>query len=237
MTTRSARLALGLVAATLLGAPAFAKPKKEEPAPPPGPPPAATPAPAPEPAPPAEPVPESSPKNADFSVTLAWADGRTKTGKVTGVQRTEDFFGDEGWTTTDSKLRFTVEGNGTEKQVAWKDVKSITVVPGKIPDDVDCTYSSDFNPWMYDCTLRTTTSAVLKDGSKGTITNRHKWRLWFDDGSKEELQVYKYSVREQDSRELEFGDEQGENFAIYTKLQGQIRTDIKGALLKSVTLN
>ncbi len=209
--------------------------KKGEPAPVPEP--AAAPAEAP--APPVEeapPMPPPAVKNADLGVTVTYADGTSKSGKVTGIERTLDFYGDEGWTTEDGKLRLTVEAAGTEKQVPWQDVKTLSIAAGKIPDEVDCTYSSDFSPWMYDCTLRTNVTAVMKDGSKGTVTNRHKWRFSYDDGSKVELSVYKYSVREQDDREIEFGDEVSENFALYTKLQDKLRSDSKTALVKTITV-
>lgn len=213
-------------------------PKKEEPAP------AAAPAPAPAPAPPPEPAPAPAPppepvsvRNADFSVTFTFADGSAKSGHVKGVERSVDFNGDEGWTSDAGKLKLNVESGSTEKSVEWKDVKSIGVTPGKLPDEVDCTYSSDFTPWMYDCTLRTTTVVTMKDGSKGNLSNRHRWRFTFDDGSTFEFQVFKYSVREQDDRVIEFGDESTENFALYTKLQDRIRQDLKSsAFVKSVTI-
>lgn len=210
--------------------------KKDEPAP--APPPAPAPA-AEAPAPAAEPEAPPAPKvvkNADFTATLTYADGTTKAGKVQGVERTADFYGDEGWTDDESKLKLQVEAAGTEKMVAWKDVKSISVVPGKVPDDVDCTYSSDFTPWMYDCTLRTTVNVALKDGSKGAVTNRHKWRFTWSDGTTTEFSLYKYSAREQDDREIEFGEEQVENMALYTKLQDKLRSDVKTTLVKSVTV-
>jgi hypothetical protein len=236
MTKRTLLSSILLLA--FVATPAFAKPKKKEEAPPP--PPVAEPAPPPaaEPEAPPEPVDVGpmSPKNVSFSVTLGFADGTSKSGKVTGVERSSDFNGDEGWTTEANKLKFTVEGGGTEKMVPWTDLKGVTITPGKMPDEVDCTYSSDFNPWMYECTLRTNSAATMKDGSKGTITNRHLWRLWFEDGSNVELQVYKHTVRQQDDRELQFGDDAGENFAIYTKLQQQLREEQKTKMLKSVTI-
>lgn len=211
--------------------------KKGEPAPAPEPTPAPAPAPVEE-APPAE-APPAEPeavRNADFNATLTYADGSTKGGHVKGVERTTDFYGDEGWTTEEGKLKLTVEAAGTEKQVAWKDVKSISITPGKITDDVDCTYSSDFTPWMYECTLRTTAAVTLKDGSKGEITNRHMWRFTLDDGTKVEFSVYKYVAREQDSKVVEFGDESTENFALYTRLQDKLRSDVKTALVKTITI-
>ncbi|MDP2307035.1 MAG: hypothetical protein Q8P18_13510 [Pseudomonadota bacterium] len=210
--------------------------KKGEPAPTPAPEPAAAPV---EPAAPAEEAPPPPPvavRNADLAITIAYADGTSKAGKVTGIERTVDFQGDEGWTSEGGKLTLTVEAAGTEKQVPWKDVRSVAVVVGKIPDEVDCTYSSDFSPWMYECTLRTNVTATMKDGSKGTVSNRHRWRFSYDDGSKVELSVYKYTVREQDDRELQFGDEATENFALYTKLQDKLRSDAKTVLVKNISV-
>jgi hypothetical protein len=191
----------------------------------------------PAPAAPAEaPAGASLPRNASLNVTITYADGRTKAGKVTGIERTADFFGDEGWTQDEGKLKLTVEAGTTEKQVPWKDVKSLTITPGKMPDDVDCTYSSDFSPWMYDCTLRTTVAAVMKDGSKGSVTNRHRWRFVFNETEPVEFSVFKYSVRMQDEGAVEFGAEQGENFKLYTRLQDQLRGEMKTAVVKSITV-
>jgi hypothetical protein len=175
-------------------------------------------------------------KNASFSVTFTFSDGTTKSGHVSGVERTVDFVGDEGYTSADKDLKLTVEVGSSEKSVGWSDVKSISVTPGKLPDEVDCTYSSDFSPWMYECTLRTTTTVTLKDGTKGNVTNRNHWRFTFDDGSTFEFQVYKYTVREQDTTELQYGDEATENFKLYAKLQDEIRTDLKSKIIKSITI-
>jgi hypothetical protein len=184
----------------------------------------------------AAPAPPPVVKNADVAMTITYADGTSKAGKVTGIERTVDFLGDEGWTSEGPKLTLTVEAAGTEKQVAWKDVKTVAVVAGKIPDEVDCTYSSDFSPWMYECTLRTSVTATMKDGSKGAVSNRHRWRFSYDDGSQVELSVYKYTVREQDDRNIEFGDEATENFALYTKLQDKLRSDSKSVLVKTIAV-
>lgn len=190
------------------------------------------------PAPEAEPEPAPAPvvKNADFNVTVAFSDGTSKAGHVKTVERTVDFFGDDGWTTEGSDIKLVVGIGNTEKSVLWGDVKSIAITPGKIPDDVDCTYSSDFTPWMYDCTIRTTPSITLKDGTKGTVVNRHRWRFTLDDGEKVEFQVYKFSIREQDERAVSFGDEQTENYALYTKLQDQLRSAVKTQVVRSITV-
>lgn len=173
--------------------------------------------------------------NADLRATLSFADGSTKAVHVTRIERTVDFYGDDGWTADDGKLRLTVESSGKEKQVAWKDVKSIAIAPGTIPDEVDCTYSSDFTPWMYECTLRTTATVTLKDGSKGTVGNRHRWRF-SGEGGPVEFSVFKYTVREQDSSSASFGDAE-ENHGLYAKLQQQLRSDAKSAILKSIAIH
>jgi hypothetical protein len=213
--------------------------KKKNDAPEPAPAPVETPAPAPVPEEPAPPPPPPEPKvvkNANFTVTITYADGSTKAGHVTGVERTIDSLGDQGWGSEPNEVKLTVESGSSEKSVTWADIKSVSVTPGKMPDDVDCTYSSDFSPWMYECSLRTTTAVVLKDGSKGNITSRNQWRFTFEDGSTLEFQVYKFTVREQDTTELQYGDEANENPKLYTKLQDQIRTELKGKMVKSVTV-
>lgn len=210
--------------------------KKNEPAPEPPPQEVVAPPPVEEAPPPPPPEPTVV-RNANFNITFGMADGSSKSGHVIGVERGEDFNADQGWTTEEGKLKLTLEIGTSEKNVAWTDVKSITIIPGKVPDDVDCTYTSDFNPWMYECTLRTTAAAVLKDGTKGNITTRNRWRFTFEDQSTFEFQVFKYTLREQDTTEVEYGAEQAENFGIYTKLQDQLRTDMKGGLIKSISVN
>ncbi len=230
------RLALALVLLALPVA-AHAKKKPAEPVVEP------TPAPAPPPVEEAPPPPDEPPaptvvNNASFNVTITYADGTSKAGHVKGVERTVDYSGDDGWTSEESKLKLNIEANGTEKNAGWPDIKTIVIVPGaSMTDDVDCSYSSDTTPWMYDCTLRTTSTATLKDGSKGTVSNRHHWRFTFDDGTTLEFQVFKYQVREQDSRVVDFGDESSENLALYTKLQDQIRSEVKTKIVKSITVN
>jgi hypothetical protein len=220
-----------------LHSPAQAKSKKSEPAP--APPPAAEPAPAPvEETPPPTPE-EAAPThvhNADMSVTFGRQDGSSKALKVTGIERSTDFYGDEGWSSDESNLKITVEVGSTEKQVGWKDVKSVTVTPGKM-DDVDCTYSSDFTPWMYECTLKTTTNIVLKDGTKGTVDNRNKWRFTLDDGSQIEFWLYKHTERMQDDMESDGSGDAEENTKMYPRLQELLRADIKGSMVKSVAVN
>ena len=204
--------------------------KKPEEAPPPPPP-----APVEEPAEPAEPPPPPPPtavKNTSFQATIAWVGQDGRAGHVVGVERTVDFNGYDGWTSEARKLTIQVEVDGAEREIAWTDLASVTVTPGKVPADVDCTSNSAIEPMMYECTLRTTAAAVLKDGTKAQITDRHVWRLTWEDESTTELQLYKYTVRMPDTSEE--GEDPGN--APFDALVAQIGASLKAGLLKSVTV-
>ena len=225
---------IALLACLLAPSAAFAKPKaKSEPPPPP----VEAPAPAPEPeAPPAEeapPPPAPRLKNVSLNVSLTMADGTSRSMHVTGLERADDFHGDRGWTSEPGDLKITLEAGKSEKYVTWTDLKSIAIAPGKMPDDVDCSYNSDFNPFMYECSIRTVTTAVLKDGSKGTVTTRNKWRLADEDGGAVELYLYKPTERMQG--EPTDGD-QFEDPGMYTKLQQSMRATLKTNLVKAITV-
>ena len=214
---------------------AVAKPKKQEPAPAPVPAPATEPTPPPAPVEPPPPPEPTRVKNADISVVFVRQDGSSATLKVVRIERSVDFYADQGWSNTDSDLRLSIEVGTTEKAVSWKDVKSVSVAPGKMPDDLDCTYSSDFTPWMYECTIKTTANVVLKDGSKGTVNNRHKWLFATEDGTETEFWLFKHTARMQDDSGSASVDAE-ENTKIYPRLQEQLRAEIKTTLVKSVTV-
>ena len=218
-----------LVLSFLLLTAAKGKPKKgaEAPPPPPPPPEVTEPAPAPEP----EPEESAVPKNVSFNVTITFSDGTTKAGHVSGLERTADFYGDEGWTTDERKLKVTLEVGTSEREVAWTDIASVTIVPGKVPSDVDCSYSSATTPVMYDCTLRTTSTAKLKDGTAGMVATRHQWKLYFDDGSTQDVQLYKYTARQPETNE-----ENPEEAQAYMALQERIGGELKTVFIKSITI-
>src|SRR5688572_6636468 len=92
----------------------------EEPAPA-----APAPEPAPEPPPAPEPQPEVKRPNTDLNVKIVYANGTSKSGRVTRIERTEDWYGDKGWTDAESDLTVTLEGKGTEKQEPWSGIASI----------------------------------------------------------------------------------------------------------------
>ncbi len=227
---------LSILAFLVLPAVALAKPKKAEPAPAPvlaAPTPAAEPEPAPPPPPP-PPEEPSGARNVSFTISLTRADGSSRSGHVKGIERSADFHADQGWESGAKDITFEIETAKGEKVIAWTDVKSISIAAGKMPDDVDCTYSSDFNPFMYECSIRTTSVANLKDGSKGNIITRNKWRFTFDDGAPAEFYLYKHTERIQ--ADATPGEDQEEDPGMYTKLQQTLRETLKTSIVKSVTV-
>lgn len=197
-------------------------------------------APAPPPAPEPEPEPEPPPEvtNANFNATVVRADGTSAGGHVKRVERSVDFFADEGWTTEANKLKLSLEADGGNKakDATWDQIKSISVAVGKIPGDVDCSYDSNFTPWMYDCTVKTTATVVLKDGTTWTVAQRHKWKLTFDDGSSAEFWLWKYPARQQDDKVVDLETTNPENIDLYTSLQDRLKSEVKTTLVTKVNV-
>jgi hypothetical protein len=211
---------------------AEAKPKKPEDPPPP--PPAAEPPPPPvvEPEPLPEPAPAAAPApNADLKVVITHADGTSKSGRVTRIERGEDWFAENGWVDTPPKLTITLASGGTEVDKTWNDIASIDVKYAA-KTEVDCVYDSNFTPWMYMCTLPTTSTAKTKDGKTWSVDQRHKWRFTFDDGSTEEFYLFKLPVRKQDSEEVSFDAANSENRAMYADLQAEVQRQAARAVTK-----
>lgn len=185
-------LALGLTA----GKKSKKKDAEEAPAPAPA---AAEQAPeeAPMPEPEPEPEPAKAEPNADFNAKIVRADGSTKSGHVVRVERSEDWYAEEGWTDKPVKLTVTVEGGGTMKDVTWDQIKAVDVAYlGK--SAIDCTYDSEYTPLMWTCTMKTKSSASLKEGGTMDVSTRHKWKFVFEDGAVEEFWIYKLPEREQE---------------------------------------
>lgn len=184
--------------------------------------------PAPDAAPVAAPVVTN---NADLDVTLTYADGRTVSGHVQRIERGDDWYAEDGWVDSASKLKLTLDAGGTQTEVPWSEVAQIDI---KYADrsDIDCTYDSSFSPWMYMCTLRTDTTVKTKDGKTWTAATRHKWQFTFDDGNTEQFYVYKLPIREQDSKVVDINDTSPENYDLYASLQTKAVTDAKAALVK-----
>jgi hypothetical protein len=196
-------------------------------------------APAPE-APATVPAPEAAPgvKNISMGAALAFGDGTSKSGRVQGVERTTDAY-DQDWSSDAKHLVLEVEIGTKEIAVPWTQVKTLTITPGVATgpkNEFSCEYTSDTDPHTYSCILPTTSSVVLKDGTKGNVVTRKRWRFTYEDGSTVEFYAYKLKASAPDDRELGFGDADTENAALYAKLQTQIRADLKARFVKSVTI-
>jgi hypothetical protein len=142
-------------------------------------------------------------------------------GHVIRVERGDDWYAETGWTDTPGKLTVTLEGNGTEVDKTWGEIQSIDIRYGARAE-VDCLYESQFTPWMYTCTLPTTSTVKARDGSTWTAGSRHKWRFVFDDGTSTEFYVNKLPQREQDTEEVQLDDPDPENHELYAKIQGEV---------------
>ena len=207
----------------------------------------APPTPAAEAAPPAEeaaaapePVAEEPPPpppeilNADFTVTLKAADGTSTTGHVKRVERGENTYG-EGWTTEEKDLKFYVEGNGEYKKITWAEVKRVSI---SVPNakDFDCLYSSEYSPWMYECSVKLKSTVTTKDGKSYVADSGHKWKFVTDDDTEHSFWLKKHYARKQDEKVVDLEVSDPQNYALYGELQAQLRTEMKGNLTKSISI-
>lgn len=194
-----------------------------------------TPAPEPEPEPEAASTPPSArPHNTSFAATITYGDGSSQKGNVVRVERSQDWFGDTGWTDSEGDLEVTLEGGGTEVDVPWTDIRQVDVTYGD-KDDIDCSYDSAFTPTMYMCTLRTTTRVKTKDGKTWDAADRHKWLFVFDSGDAPEFWISKLPERKQEEEVPSLGTVT-ENTALYQDLQQALLEQRGGKVPKSITI-
>jgi len=181
-----------------------------------------------------EPAADATPvvSNASLKLSLTAADGTTKSGHVTRIERGEDIYGDKGWLDDEKALKFYVESDKEYKKITWNDVKKVTI---KVLDskDMSCVYSSDFTPWMYECSVKLSSALTTKDGKRYIADSGHKWRFVFDDGSESELWLKRHYARQQDDKQVELGDDL-ENSDLYEMLQERLRKDMKSSLTVSI---
>jgi hypothetical protein len=194
-------------------------------------------APAPEAAAEAAPAEEAAPpvaRNVDLQVSLTSADKKTKSGHVIRIERSEDIAGDKGWLDDDKSLKFYVESGKEYKKITWAEVKKISI---KVVDakDISCLYSSDTNPWTYECGVKLSTQLTTKDGKRYTADSGHKWRFFFEDGTEAELWLKRHYARQMDDREVQLGDND-ENVALYRTLQAQLKAELSSTLVKTITV-
>jgi hypothetical protein len=194
----------------------------------------ANPPPAPEPVVEAPPPPPPEVKNADLQVSLTASDGTKVSGHVKRIERGESTYG-ESWTTEEKDLKFYVEGKGEYKKISWSEVKRIAI---SIPNvkDFDCLYSSEYSPWMYECSVKLKSVVTTKDGKSYLADSGHKWKFVTDDDAEHEFWLKKHYSREQDSKVVDLDVTNPENYALYGKLQTQLRAEMKGGLTKSISI-
>lgn len=210
----------------------------EAPAPAPAPAPVEAPAPAPEPEPEpettAERRPQDQPHNADFNAAITYADGSVTKGHVVRVERTEDWYGEKGWTDAEGKLKLTLEGGGTEVEVPWSDVRQIDVTYGG-RSDINCEYDSAYTPVMYTCVLKTTTKVKTKDGKLWDASSRHQWRFVFEAGEVVDFHVFKLPARKQEAEVPELGTT-SDNAQIQIELQDALMKQKAGKVPRAITI-
>jgi hypothetical protein len=219
----------------------FACGKKEASAPPAASEPAsAAPVEAPTPDPPADdpPVaaaPSAPVSNANFRASLTRANGSTVSGKVVRVERGVDWYAEEGWADDAKSVRVQVEAASSLSDLAWADIARIDLTYSAARSDIDCQYDSNFTPWMYICTLRTTANVKTVDAKAWQVASRHKWRFTFEDGSQVEFYASKLPAREQDQATP--GMDNVENYDLYGKLQARVLEDAKTTAVKSIVIS
>ncbi len=189
------------------------------------------------PEPPPEPAAPAEIRNADFTVAITRANGTNVNGHVKRIERSANFLGDDEWSTETADLKLAAEGPGTYVKLTWNDVKSIAVKPSPATvDNMSCTYSSDYNPWMYECTIKTPSTVNTKDGKSLTVDSGHKWKFVLDDDTEIEFWLKKHIAWEQDSEEVTLSTTNPENPALYGKLQQRLKAEAKGDLVVKIEI-
>jgi hypothetical protein len=185
----------------------------------------------PEPEP--EPEPEGPVNNVSLQVEVTRMDGSAVKGTAIRLERGQDWYAEDGWTSNAKDLTLSLETDSDMKDVAWSEVARIDISYGA-KGDIDCLYDSNFMPWMYMCTLRTQPTAKLKDGSSWRITSRHQWRLTLDDDQDVSFYLFRLPAREQDEKSSDLSP--SENYALYGKLQTRAMELARTSAVKSIVL-
>jgi hypothetical protein len=172
--------------------------------------------------------------NADFNVTMVTVDGGKVSAHVKRIERGENTYADS-WTTADKAMGFYVEGNGEYKKIKWDDVKKVVV---SVPNakDFNCLYSSDYSPWMYECSLKLKSTITTKNGKSYAADTGHKWKFVTDDNAEHTFWLKKHYARQQDEKVVDLEVTNPENYALYGALQAQLRNEIKSSLIKSIVV-
>ena len=182
-----------------------------------------------------ETMPEPEPKpepNADFNATLTFSDGTTKSGHVIRVEASTDSYGMKDWLDSESRLTIFAEAGSTAKDLAWNEIKSISIAPKS--SDINCVYESDWSPWLYVCTKKTTTSLIDVEGKKWSANATNKWRFYFDDDTDTEFWIQNIRAMQQDTVEVQLGMDAYENPDLYAQLRNEV---VEIVYVKSITID
>ena len=101
--------------------------------------------------------------------------------------------------------------------------------------DFDCLYSSEYSPWMYECSVKLKSVVTTTGGKSYVADTGHKWKFVTDDGTEHSFWLKKHYARQQDETVVDLEVTNPENYALYGKLQAQLRTEMKSALIKSIS--
>jgi hypothetical protein len=172
--------------------------------------------------------------NAHFGVAITMANGEQLKENVVRVERSEDWYGETGWTDDPNKLTVTLEAGGTEIEAPWSDISRIDITY-KDKEAIDCQYDSSYTPMMYMCVMPTTTKVRTKDGKTWDAASRHKWKFTFESGKVEEFWIWKLPAREQEAEVPSLGT-MTENTALYLKLQDQLMKSKAGRVPTSIAI-
>ncbi|MBM76471.1 MAG: hypothetical protein CMK59_13780 [Proteobacteria bacterium] len=184
--------------------------------------------------------PPSFPSNVDLQVSLTFADGSTKSGHLIRIERSERFYGtDDGtWLDIDKKIKLELSTNsGGWQQTPWTEISKVSINPGKV--DFNCEYSSEWNPWMYACAVKTQSTASTKDGQKWNVDSKFKWRFYIESDNPSEPDVISFwsnthRVVQQDDKEVSLGDPNPENAELYEILQNRLREEVKTTMVTQI---
>ena len=188
-----------------------------------------------EPEAPVEPEPMIE-SNVDINVTLTFADGSTKAGRVIRVERNEKYNGMGGWLDTERKLKVDLTAGSEFLQAPWADVKKITIKPTSTnKKNSDCNFESDYTPRLYFCKQTTTSTATTKDGKKWEVDNKYKWRFTFEDESNTDFWIQTFRVLEQEDGNVRLTDS-NVNHDLIGKLKETLATAMKSTMLVQIDI-
>ncbi|MDP6945528.1 MAG: hypothetical protein QF464_15370 [Myxococcota bacterium] len=188
-----------------------------------------------EPEPEPEPAAPAEVRNADLQITVSHANGSKNSGHVKRIERGTDIYAEDGWSSDEGDLKFYVEGNDEYKKITWSDVTRISVTANS--SDISCLYSSEFLPWMYECSIKLKTSLTTRDGKTYVADSGHKWRFTYDDDTSVEFWLKRHYARQQDAEEVSLDQGDPENHSLYAELQAQVKRESRADLVTGVSVS